>query len=479
MTIKIPKYEDITVLVVGDVMLDRYWRGATSRISPEAPVPVVHVKELEDRPGGAANVALNLQSLGAQVILLGIVGDDIFGNILEKSLQEKGIICHFQRESAVPTITKLRVLGRNQQLIRLDFEEDLTHTPKDLLLEQFKINLPNCDAVIFSDYGKGIISTAQQMIQLANEQQKRVFVDPKNKDFSFYSNATIITPNLKEFEEVVGHCESEADIVAKGKLLLSRYNLTALLVTRGEEGMSLLFPDQDAVHLKANASEVFDVSGAGDTVISVLAASVTAGLDFETACMFANAAAGVVVRKLGVATISVPELRRALQRIHDSGLGILNEDDLSIAVTDARAHGEKIVMTNGCFDMLHVGHITYLEEARRLGDRLVVAINDDSSVKKLKGDQRPINNLADRMAVLSALRCVDWVVAFTEETPERIISKILPDILVKGGDYQIPEIAGSTQVLANGGEVKILSFVEGYSTSATIKKIEDAESCMS
>lgn len=479
MTISIPKYENITVMVVGDLMLDRYWHGATNRISPEAPVPVVHVKDIEDRPGGAGNVALNLRGLGCRVILLGMVGTDTVGDSLEQCLSNAGVECHLQRVPDRPTITKLRVLGRNQQLIRLDFEESFAHIAKDLLLSQFVQHLPHADVVIFSDYGKGITTAMRQMIKASSNAGKLTFVDPKNKDFNHYNSSTIITPNLKEFEEVVGPCLSENDIVTKGELLVSQYNLDAILVTRGEDGMTLIQKNKPALHLKAHASEVYDVSGAGDTVISVLAASVAAGQDLGNSARLANVAAGVVVRKLGVTPISVPELRRSVQRYHGCDLGILSEEDLLVAIADAHAHGEKIVMTNGCFDILHAGHIAYLEEAKSLGHRLIIAVNDDNSVSRLKGMHRPINSLHSRMVLLSALRCVDWVVPFSEDTPERLISRILPDILVKGGDYQIPQIAGSKQVLANGGDVKILMFVEGHSTTAMIDKIRGEEECTS
>jgi D-beta-D-heptose 7-phosphate kinase/D-beta-D-heptose 1-phosphate adenosyltransferase len=478
MKIKIPPYEDRTILVVGDIMLDKYCRGVTDRISPEAPVPIVQVNSIEERPGGAANVAFNLRSLGCRVILLGIIGSDSTGESLVNCLKKAGIDCRLQFIADLPTITKLRVLGRNQQLIRLDFEETFNKVSKSFLLAEFKAALPSADAVIFSDYGKGTLSAIQEMIQTARRANLPIFVDPKNKDFSNYREASVITPNLKEFEQVVGHCASESDLVSKAQLLIAQTNLKALLITRGEEGLSLVFSDQPALHLRAHASEVYDVSGAGDTVISLLAATYASGCDLRTASEIANIAAGLVVRKLGVATVSVPELRRALQRYHHSDLGILKEEDLIIAVQDAKAHGERIVMTNGCFDLLHVGHITYLEAAKSLGDRLIVAVNDDCSVQRLKGKGRPINKLPERMVLLCALRCVDWVVPFSEDTPESLIAKVLPDILVKGGDYTVREIAGGRHVLENGGTVRTLNFVKGHSSSLIIKRIQEEETCL-
>jgi D-beta-D-heptose 7-phosphate kinase / D-beta-D-heptose 1-phosphate adenosyltransferase len=477
MKIIIPKFENITVLVVGDVMLDKYWQGPAHRISPEAPVPIVHVHMSEERPGGAGNVALNLKSLGSQVILLGLIGNDQAGHSLHDSLENAGIVCHLHRAPNQPTIAKLRVLGPRQQLIRLDFEDSFSTVDKEVLINNFKFLLTKADAIIFSDYGKGTLSCIREMIELAQAKSKLIFVDPKSKDFSIYRHATIITPNLKEFQQVVGACHSEGELIDKAKMVIRQNNISALLITRGEDGMTLVCSDKEPISLRAHASEVYDVSGAGDTVISVLAASIAAGSNHQSAILLANMAAGIVVRKLGVATVSVPELRRALQRYLGGDLGILHEEELLIAVEDARAHGERIVMTNGCFDILHPGHIAYLQEAKSLGDRLIVAVNEDASVKKLKGSYRPINKLQDRMSMLTALRCVDWVVSFAEETPERLITRILPDILVKGGDYQVSEIAGSKQVIGNGGAVKILSFLPGHSTSNLINKMREEIVC--
>lgn len=471
MKIDLPSFNKVRVLVVGDVMLDRYWHGSTTRISPEAPVPVVNVNGLEERPGGAANVALNLSMLGCQTGLLAMVGNDEPATSLENLLHASQIQCYFQRLDNAPTITKLRVIGRNQQLIRLDFEKKLSHPNPQQFIAQYEELLAQYDLVVFSDYAKGTLQHVQQMIKLARAKNIPVLIDPKNKDFSIYSGATIITPNLKEFEEVVGHCSGEAEIFAKGLALLQEHQLQALLVTRGEDGMTLLQSGQEPMNLPTHAREVYDVTGAGDTVISVLAAALSAGESFEESARLANTAAGIVVGKLGAAGVTLPELRRALQRQYNSEVGILTEEQLLIAVADARAHNETVVMTNGCFDILHAGHVAYLEEAKSLGKRLIVAVNDDASVARLKGSSRPINTLQHRMAVLAALRVVDWVVPFTEDTPERLIKCVAPDLLVKGGDYQVHEIAGSDFVLANGGAVKILPLVDGCSTTNVVNKI--------
>jgi len=280
----------------------------------------------------------------------------------------------------------------------------------------------------------------------------------------------MITPNLGELEAVVGPCPDEATIVAKGSALLAELALGALLVTRSEHGMTLLTPDHPPLHLPAEAREVFDVTGAGDTVIATFAAALAAGQDFAHAARIANIAAGIVVGKLGTATVSPQELSRTLRRQHEDDSGVLDEDELLVRVAQARAQGQVVVMTNGCFDLLHVGHVRYLEAARRLGDVLIVAVNTDDSVKRLKGPTRPLNTTADRMRMLAALKCVDWVVPFSEDTPARLIGRVLPDFLVKGGDYKVEAIAGYDAVTANGGQVVVLEFHDGYSTTRLIER---------
>lgn len=474
MTHQLPAYEKANVLVVGDVMLDKYWYGSTSRISPEAPVPVVHVKNMQELPGGAANVALNIRALGSKVNIFSITGDDKLADSLESQLKNKKIGVMFQRNKHISTISKTRILSLHQQLIRLDFEESCGHIKPDLLLKNYEKNLSKSAVVVLSDYGKGVLSHAQNFIALANKAKIPIFIDPKGSDYSIYKNASLLTPNRKEFEAVVGKCKSEKEIVEKGLKLIKQLNLKALLVTRGEEGMSLIQPNKPPRHLSAKKQEVYDVTGAGDTVIGVLAASVASGVDLEEAMFLANIAAGIVVTKLGAATVSPHELRRALQDEHNRRRGIMTEEEVLQAIRDAHAHGEKVVMTNGCFDILHLGHVQYLEEAKKLGDHLIIAVNDDSSVKKLKGPHRPLNNLQSRMGVLLGLGSVDWIVPFSEQTPERLINKLLPDVLVKGADYQVHEIAGHKAVLKNGGEVRTIALVPGHSTTKTIEKMGKA-----
>jgi len=472
MKIRFPDFKTAHVLVVGDVMLDRYWHGSTSRISPEAPVPVVNVNDVDERPGGAGNVALNISNLGASVSLVGLTGDDEAAEILESRLIGANVDCSFQKVDGISTITKLRVISRHQQLIRLDFEDKMTSANTVDLSAAVESQISTANILVLSDYAKGALSDAQKLIEIANKHQVQVLVDPKGSNFEVYRNATLMTPNLSEFELVVGECQDEASLVEKGQKLIAELNLKALLITRGEQGMTLLQLSEKPLHFPAEAKEVFDVTGAGDTVIATLATALAAGDDLESATALANIAAGLVVAKLGTASVSSIELEATVSSVSESGLGVVTEEQLAVAVKEAKRKGEKIVMTNGCFDILHAGHVGYLSEAKELGTRLIVAVNDDASVTQLKGEGRPVNPIDRRMTVLSGLSSVDWVVPFSEDTPERIISKILPDLLVKGGDYKISEIAGASSVIVNGGEVKVLSFQDGLSTTAIINSLQ-------
>ena len=470
--INIPPYESVRIVVYGDLMLDRYWYGQTSRISPEAPIPIVNIDQMEVRPGGAANVALNVAALGASVELMGVLGDDREARELESLLNNsKSINCQFQRLVNHPTITKLRVLGQNQQLLRLDFEKTLKNYEDQDLLQHYQNSLSQAQAVILSDYAKGALFNVTVLIKHARNKGLPVLVDPKSSDFNRYEGATLLTPNLKEFEDVVGFCQTDQELESKARTLIRQLHLEALLLTKGEQGMTLFQKDKTTAHLITHAREVYDVTGAGDTVISVMAASLAAGSDFYEAAKLANFAAELVVRKLGTTTVTVTELRRALCQMTKNHMIPLRKELLLLALDDARAHGEIIVMTNGCFDILHAGHIYYLETAKAMGHRLIVAINDDQSVARLKGKARPINPLQARMEVLAALHAVDWVVPFSEDTPARLISEVLPDILVKGGDYPTHEIVGSEAVVKNGGKVLTVPIKNGFSTSYLVKKI--------
>lgn len=484
MTLQIPNFKKARVLVIGDLMLDRYWQGATSRISPEAPVPVVLVEQFENRPGGAGNVAVNISALGAQVSVDGFAGMDEPGDLLEDALRKNGVYCCFERRTDTTTITKLRVLSRHQQLIRLDFEDGFIDQDYRALVKRFESNVKEADVVVLSDYAKGTLRSInlphdteviQEMIRLARAAGKSVLIDPKGTDFDIYRGATLLTPNLAEFESIAGHCRSDDEVAVKGEALLKKLDLQALLITRSDRGMTLLHIDQAPLHIPAQAREVFDVTGAGDTVISVMAAAMAAGEPMGNAAILANMAAGIAVGKLGAATVSVAELENEISFRHlgsaSSGSCILDEDALLAVIGKCRAAGEKIVMTNGCFDIIHAGHTGYLERARQLGHRLIVAVNDDHSVTRLKGKGRPVNTLDKRMKVLAALKSVDWVVPFSEVTPERLICRILPDILVKGGDYQPQDIAGYECVSRNGGDVTVLGYEQGCSTTDIIDLI--------
>ena len=467
----LPDFSKVRLLIVGDLMLDRYYSGSTARISPEAPVPVVNVKDSEDRPGGAANVAVNAAMLGATVTLLGFVGEDDSAQILQKSLNARDVNCEFIAVPNFNTITKLRVMSRNQQLLRLDFEKSFAEVDKADLHAKYSSYLNEVDVVVLSDYAKGALSSVQALIALANEQNIPVVVDPKGESFKQYQGASVITPNLHEFELVQGSAQNEAELHNNALACCEQNHLAHILLTRSEKGMSLFSRAGTAHHMPALAREVYDVTGAGDTVISTLACSLAVGADIEYACQLANHAAGVVVGKLGTSSVSNTELSLALNQHKAVDGGVLNQEQLFHAVKYAQQSGERVVMTNGCFDILHAGHVSYLAEAAALGDRLIVAVNSDASVTQLKGEGRPVNNVQRRMAVLAGLASVDWVVEFSEDTPRSLIATLLPNVLVKGGDYKVEEIAGAEEVLASGGQVLTLGFEDGVSTTAIISQI--------
>lgn len=472
----VQSFEAARVLIVGDVILDRYWYGSTGRISPEAPVPVVHVKDTEDRPGGAGNVALNVTSLGARATLIGVTGADAEADTLQQQLLARQVDCVFSQSSEIKTVTKLRILSQQQQLIRLDFEDPASIQQAEGVLDDYETQLQQADVVVLSDYAKGALTDVGSFIEMARKAGKQVLVDPKGSDFSRYHGASLITPNLKEFEAVVGPSVSDEELASKAIDLCQSLELGALLVTRSEQGMTLVQADGTVTHLPARAREVFDVTGAGDTVIGTLAASLAAGHSLVHATALANTAAGIVVGHVGAASVTLQELDAALHEYVVDSNKSLSEEDLIKAIEEARLRGETIVMTNGCFDILHAGHVQYLDEARSLGDRLIIAVNDDASVSRLKGPQRPVNALQNRCRVLAALSAVDWVIAFSEDTPERIINRIIPDVLVKGGDYRPEQIAGAQCVTDHGGSVRVLPFRDNCSTSAIIAALQQQES---
>ncbi len=471
MSIQVPDFSKAKILVVGDVMLDRYWSGSTGRISPEAPVPIVNVSDTEDRLGGAANVAANIKALGASVGLLGMLGDDQVADSIESILTSLEINSHCERLAQIESITKLRVLSQNQQILRCDFEKKIPLELCEALKQKFLLSLKNYDVVVFSDYAKGSLQQVKELIQIAKAENKVVIVDPKGTDFTRYQNADVITPNQKEFEQIVGSFDSMTEFSNNAKNLREKIRVSHLLVTRGEHGMFLQSENFD-YQVKAVAREVHDVTGAGDTVVAVLAACLASGINIQNSVDLANQAAGVVVAKVGTSTITAHELRNALHTQGIGGRALQSKEQLQQLIQYLQKKNKKIVMTNGCFDILHAGHIAFLEEARAQGDFLLVAVNDDASVSRLKGPERPVNKLNDRMAVLAALSAIDWVIPFSDDTPQELIAKLLPDILVKGGDYKVDEIAGGQEVIAAGGEVRVLTFHEGRSTTRIINQIK-------
>ena len=481
MQLMIPDFSRAKILVVGDLMLDRYWHGPTSRISPEAPVPVVKIEESEERAGGAGNVAYNIAALNGTPSLVGLTGQDESAKILKNRLSHQGVNCHFVELAGCTTITKLRILSRHQQLIRLDFEDGFLfdngeHSDSgEHLLQAYQSQLDAHDVIVFSDYQKGTLRDLPRLISLAKEQGKTVIIDPKGNDFSIYRGASLLTPNLSEFEAIVGHCENDEQLIEKAEQLCQTLQLDALLITRSEKGMTLIQADKQAVHLPTRARDVYDVTGAGDTVIATLAVSIAVGMNMVDATKLANLAASVVVGKVGTATVTVHELRTAMRQLSDIEQGIITEDRLIALVSDAKNHGEKVIMTNGCFDILHAGHVTYLEQAKSLGDRLIVAVNDDDSVKRIKGPERPVNTMNRRMQVLAGLSCVDWVVPFYEDTPTRLICDVSPSVLVKGGDNKVDNIPGGDCVKEQGGEVLVMEYVDNCSTTGLIRSIRSAD----
>lgn len=457
------------VLVVGDVMLDRYIYGSVARISPEAPVPVVKASNTADALGGAANVANNIASLKAHCMLIGVAGEDDSKKSITELLDKAGI------ESALPdggvaTTTKIRVIGQRQQMLRMDYEDILISGAPvfERLQNAFDRQIGDYDLVVLSDYGKGVLSTSfcKYLIEKASAANKPIVVDPKGSDWTKYTGATIITPNVKELSEVAGYSvrNIDTDIVDAGKRVREKYKLKYLVVTRSEKGITII-SDSDVAHFPTQAQEVFDVSGAGDTVVATMSCAIAAGYDVEDAVRTANYAAGVVVSKMGTVPITAAELYQAL---HGRGQGAALPKERALTwVKEMKSLGRRVVFTNGVFDILHRGHVTYLRQARALGDLLIVGLNSDASTRRLKGETRPVNTQDDRAFLLSALDCVDAVVIFDEDTPYELLQEIRPDVLVKGGDYTVDTIVGKEFA----GEVAVLSFVDGFSTTKTIEKM--------
>lgn len=465
------------VLVIGDVMLDRYVWGSVDRISPEAPVPVLRSLSTTKVPGGAANVAMNVVGLGARATLAGFWGEDAEQRELGELLGAAGVEQSGMIQSAHPTISKTRIMARQQQLLRMDVENAAVRSSaeQDALRERALRLVSEVDAVILSDYAKGTLSAelCRGVIEAARRRGVPVLVDPKDKSFAKYSGATTICPNLSELSQATGIDRSNLpELIAAGERLVGETGIDFLTVTMSEKGILLLRSDS-SYHSQARAREVFDVSGAGDTVIATIALCLACALEADSAMDLANVTAGIVVGKTGTAPISRNELVAELTTSAAivSPEKVLDNEQLLVRIAEWRATGHRVVFTNGCFDILHIGHITLLEQCRQFGDKLIVAINSDASVQCLKGPTRPVVKQSDRARILAALASTDAVTIFDEQTPLSLIRSIRPDVIVKGGDYTTATVVGAEDVMSWGGKVEIVPIVPGHSTSSIIARM--------
>jgi D-beta-D-heptose 7-phosphate kinase / D-beta-D-heptose 1-phosphate adenosyltransferase len=468
----------VKILALGDVMLDRYIYGNVERISPEAPVPVFHSRKIHFSLGGVGNVIRNLADLNANCSLMALCGDDLKGtelkNLLSVHANINTYLAHHGR-----TICKTRYISGGQQLMRVDEEQilPLPHHIEQDLEARLAQTIHQYQAIILSDYAKGFLTPTlcQKVITLAQKHGIPVIADPKGKNYHKYRGATLITPNLKELSDIAGHkLQTDQEIIQAATELLNTLELSYVLVTRSAEGMTLVKKGERSHHIPTNAREVYDVSGAGDTVIATLTIALAKGLEIETACRIANTAAGIVVGKAGTATIHPEELEKALltERLHDSEQKIHTLQGLMGILQTWRHHGYKIGFTNGCFDLLHAGHIHSLKASKATCDRLIVGLNSDASIQRLKGKDRPIQTEDVRALVLSALEVVDAVVLFEEDTPLGLIQAIKPDLLIKGADYTIDQVIGADIVLQHGGRVELIDLKPGFSTTKTIEKLK-------
>ena len=463
----IEDFKDKAVLVVGDIILDKFIYGDVERISPEAPIPVVHVNREEYMPGGAGNTAANIAALGGIVHLVSLVGEDLNAEILKKELEKRKIRYNLVEEPNKETITKIRIVGQKQQVVRVDYETVgyVDKEIEDKILDIIKALFRGVDTVVISDYGKGVITKAlaREIIGMCNAAGKKVIVDPKPQHKEFYKDAFLITPNNKESLEML----REEDVEKRGKELSKELNAN-VLITLGEKGMALFEKGKDVVLLPTEAKEVYDVSGAGDTVVAGIALALAANASLEEAALLANHAAGIVVGKLGTATVSSEELADKFK--FEVGK-IKSREEIAKLVFRLKKEGKKIVTTSGFFDLLHFGHIKLLQDAKKLGDVLIVAINTDDSVKRLKGPNRPILTENERAAILSALDSVNYVCLFEEDTPIELLSEIKPHIHVKGADRKLDEIIERETVESFGGKIVLIPIIEGASTTQIIDKI--------
>ncbi len=475
MAIDIHPLQRASVLVVGDAMLDHFVHGEVRRISPEAPIPVFNVGRVEVVPGGAGNVARNIAALGARAILIAVVGDDAEGATLVDLVgHDDRIVPRLVVATGRPTTLKTRYVAGTQQVLRVDREMTSPIAPEieDHVFARAKEALAEADIVVLSDYAKGMLAPGliARLIDLARSVGKPVLVDPKGYDVARYAGATVLTPNRAELAEATGRAvDGDGEIVEAARVVLERARCAAVLVTRGPDGMSLVPREGDPEHLPTQAREVFDVAGAGDTVIAAFAAALGAGLPMLDAARLANVAAGIVVGKAGTAVVHPEEISLALDAAATSKLvGLATARD---RVTLWRRRGARIAFTNGCFDLLHPGHISLLNQAKAAGDRLVVGLNADAGVARLKGPGRPVQSEVARAQVLASLTVVDLVVVFEEDTPIRLIEALRPEVLVKGADYRLDQVVGGDLVARWGGRVVLVDLTPGYSTTETIKRL--------
>lgn len=467
----------LRVLVVGDLMLDEYLWGGTERISPEAPVPIVDLRREELRLGGAGNVINNLCALGCRVHVATVVGEDEDGHRLLQLLKDKDVdVSGVFFASGRKTTRKTRVLADHQQVLRIDRETrtSISLEQQGLLLNYFRDASRTFDLILVADYLKGVVGSAlvQELVALGKRLDIPVVVDPKGSDYHKYKGVTAITPNRRELQIAVGQDLSrEQDLIIAAHRFREDLALEALVLTRSEEGMSVFGKDGQLDHLKADAREVFDVSGAGDTVLAFLGMGLGSGCDIKAAAELANVAAGIVVGKLGTSVVTPKELRLAVCDQPGSQGKIRSCENLVGILKDHRRHGKTVVFTNGCFDLLHVGHVQYLQKARTLGDVLVLGLNSDQSVRRLKGGSRPLIGQEERAHILAALDCISYVTIFEEDTPLSLIEAVRPDVLVKGGDYSPEAVVGKDFVESYGGRLELVSFVEGKSTTGILERI--------
>lgn len=459
------------VLVVGDAMVDRYVMGGISRISPEAPVPILLVADETDKPGGAANVAANVAAMGGQAHLASIVGKDRGAEVLTRLMGDYGVHCAFVEDGDHTTTLKTRIVTETQQIVRIDREVAPSDAARAQLLAGFEAAARASDFVILSDYAKGALKDLPAFLRIAKKLGKPTLVDPKVFDPERYRGAFILKPNALEFRGLFGPCEDD-EIAARALDALRRLDIAHMIITRGAKGMLLVSADGSISSRPTEAIEVFDVSGAGDTVAAALAYALAAGRPIEEAVAFANLAAGVAVAHRGTYVVTRADLERRRAPLRAGPTKILSREALAPILAERRARGAVTVFTNGCFDVLHPGHVRMLAAARAEGDLLVVGLNTDASVKRLKGPTRPINATQDRAEVLAGLAAVDFVVPFDEDTPYELIKALAPDVLAKGADYALEDIVGADIVTARGGRVVAVNFHDGYSSTRTIGKIQ-------